>query len=139
MLHKLQHPQIPRFWEFFGDDKRLFLVQDYIEGKTYQSLLEERIAAGQTFSEGEIIELLRQLLPVLSYLHSLGIIHRDISPDNLICRASDKLPVLIDLGGVTWGMTWPIMAVILGVKGNEWAWKSRLWNSLTSSPLSYGR
>jgi serine/threonine-protein kinase len=101
MLHKLQHPQIPRFWEFFRDGKRLFLVQDYIEGKTYQSLLEERITAGQTFSEGEIIELLRQLLPVLSYLHSLGIIHRDISPDNLICRASDKLPVLIDLGGVT--------------------------------------
>lgn len=101
MLHKLQHPQIPRFWEFFRDGRRLFLVQDYIEGKTYQSLLEERIAAGQTISEAEIIELLRQLLPVLSYLHSLGIIHRDISPDNLICRASDGLPVLIDLGGVT--------------------------------------
>jgi serine/threonine-protein kinase len=31
---------------------------------------------------------------------------------------------------VTLGMTWPIMAVILGVKGNEWAWKSRRWNSV---------
>ncbi len=101
MLHKLQHPQIPRFWEFFRDGTRLFLVQDYIEGKTYQSILEDRIAAGQTFSEAEIIKLLRQLLPVLSYLHSLGVIHRDISPDNIICRASDGLPVLIDLGGVT--------------------------------------
>ena len=101
MLHKLQHPQIPRFWEFFRQEKRLFLVQDYIEGKTYHSLLEERIAQGQTFSEAEIIKLLQQLLPVLSYLHSLGVIHRDISPDNIICRNQDKLPVLIDLGGVT--------------------------------------
>jgi serine/threonine-protein kinase len=30
----------------------------------------------------------------------------------------------------TFGMTWPIMAVILGVKGNEWAWKSRRWQSV---------
>jgi len=30
----------------------------------------------------------------------------------------------------TFGMTWPIMAIILGVKGNEWAWKSRRWRSV---------
>ncbi|HEY9666330.1 MAG TPA: protein kinase [Coleofasciculaceae cyanobacterium] len=101
ILHRLSSPQIPRFWEFFREGRRLFLVQDYIEGKTYQSLLEERIALGQYFSEAEIIELFQQLLPVLSYLHSLGIIHRDIAPDNIICRALDRLPVLIDLGGVT--------------------------------------
>jgi serine/threonine-protein kinase len=27
-------------------------------------------------------------------------------------------------------MTWPIMAIVLGVKGNEWAWKSRRWKSI---------
>ena len=101
ILHKLSSPQIPKFWEIFRDGQRLFLVQDYIAGKTYQTLLEERLASGQTFSETEIIELLQQLLPVLSYLHTCGVIHRDISPDNLICRASDGMPVLIDLGGVT--------------------------------------
>lgn len=100
MLHKLRHPQIPRFWEFFRDGKRLFLVQDYIEGQTYESILHERLSSNQRFSEVEILQLFRQLLPILSYLHSLGIIHRDISPDNIICRAQDRLPVLIDLGGV---------------------------------------
>jgi|GEM_PF-1577420 len=100
ILHKLSSPQIPRFWEFFCEGRRLFLVQDYIEGKTYQSLLEERITVGQTFSEAEIIEIFRQLLPVLSYIHTVGVIHRDISPDNIICRARDHTPVLIDLGGV---------------------------------------
>ncbi len=100
MLHKLSSPQIPKFWEFFRDGKRLFLVQDYIEGKTYQTLLEERLSKGQRFSETEIIQLFQQLLPVLSYLHQLGVIHRDIAPDNIIRRASDGVPVLIDLGGV---------------------------------------
>jgi serine/threonine protein kinase len=39
-------------------------------------------------------------LPILSYIHSLNIIHRDISPDNLILRNADNLPILIDFGGV---------------------------------------
>ena len=99
-LHKLQHPQIPKFWEFFREGDRLFLVEDYIEGSTYEDLLHQRLQQGRTFTEAEIIDFLRQILPILSYLHDLRIIHRDISPDNIICRSSDGLPVLIDLGGV---------------------------------------
>ncbi|MEB3338314.1 MAG: serine/threonine-protein kinase, partial [Leptolyngbyaceae bacterium] len=104
VLYQLQHPQIPRFRELFrvqiaGQD-RLFLVQDYVEGQTYQSLLAARQQQGQRFSEPEVMQLLWQLLPVLHYIHSLGVVHRDISPDNLILRSSDRLPVLIDFGGV---------------------------------------
>lgn len=103
-LYQLQHPQIPRFRELFraewqGRD-RLFLVQDYVEGRTYQELLHTRQQQGQSFSEAEITDLLLQLLPVLDYIHTAGVIHRDISPDNLILRQTDCLPVLIDYGGV---------------------------------------
>lgn len=99
-LHKLQHPQIPRFWELFREGKRLFLVQEWIEGETFDALLRKRVQRGECFSEAEIVQLFCQLLPVLSYLHRLGVIHRDISPDNIICRERDGLPVLIDFGGV---------------------------------------
>ncbi len=44
------------------------------------------------------------MLPVLDNIHSRGIIHRDISPDNIILRESDKLPVLIDFGVVKAGV-----------------------------------
>ncbi|MEH2316644.1 serine/threonine-protein kinase [Nostoc sp.] len=104
VLYKLQHPQIPRFRELLrlnlGGKEYLFLVQDYVEGETYNSLLNARIQGGLRFTEVEIRQLLQQILPVLEYIHSLGVIHRDISPDNLMLRTVDQLPVLIDFGGV---------------------------------------
>jgi serine/threonine-protein kinase len=104
ILYKLQHSQIPKFRELFRaklqDEGHLFLVQDYIEGETYRALLDGRKRQGQKFTEPEVKQLMLQLLPVLDYIHGLGVIHRDISPDNIIFRNSDSLPVLIDFGGV---------------------------------------
>lgn len=99
-LYQIEHRQIPKFRETFEEDSRLFLVQDYVEGKTYATLLEEKIKDRETFSEAEVFHLMDSLLPVLDYLHQKGIIHRDISPENIICRESDRLPVLIDFGVV---------------------------------------
>ncbi len=104
VLYQLGHKQIPEFRELLNVESetggRLFLVQDYIAGPTYQSLLQERQRFGGQFTETEIRHLLYQLLPVLAYIHSLGIVHRDISPDNIILRQTDGLPVLIDFGSV---------------------------------------
>ncbi|GAB4368749.1 MAG: hypothetical protein Kow00121_08150 [Elainellaceae cyanobacterium] len=99
-LYQIQHPQIPLFQATFEADQRLFLVQDYVEGKTYRALLTERKAQGGTFSEAEVLQLVQQLLPVLAHIHGKGIIHRDIAPDNIIFRQRDQLPVLIDFGVV---------------------------------------
>lgn len=118
-LYQIKHPQVPQFRANFEQDGRLFLVQDYVEGKTYRELLNERKAqtvvqptnvnpASPTpnqnkngvFSESEVRSLLLQLLPVLDHLHSKSIIHRDITPDNIILRESDRMPVLIDFGVV---------------------------------------
>lgn len=99
-LYQLAHPQLPKFREFFkakfGKVGCLFLAQDYVEGKTYWDLLKSQ----QCFSEAKVTDLMCKILPVLSYIHSRGVIHRDISPDNVIMRLSDSLPVLIDFGGV---------------------------------------
>lgn len=103
ILYRLEHPQIPRFREIFRasvNGGRLFLVQDYVDGDTYLTLLRQRQQQGTCFSEEEVKQLIYHLLPVLAYIHSLGVVHRDISPDNLICRRSDRLPILIDFGGV---------------------------------------
>ncbi|TAF07829.1 MAG: serine/threonine protein kinase [Nostocales cyanobacterium] len=104
VLKKIQHPQIPRFHTSLqakiGTKDFFFLVQDYVEGANYYQLFAHRQSQGKSFSEEEVMNLLHNILPILSYIHSLDIVHRDISPDNLILRQSDGLPVLIDFGGV---------------------------------------
>lgn len=100
ILYQIQHPQIPKFRAIFEENQRLFLLQDYIEGKTYRSILQERQITNSLFSEAEVLTFLQQILPVLAHIHSFNIIHRDISPDNIIRRESDQMPVLIDFGVV---------------------------------------
>ncbi|WP_310429639.1 protein kinase domain-containing protein [Chamaesiphon sp. VAR_48_metabat_135_sub] len=100
LLYQLQHLQIPRFWASFEEQNRVFLVRDYMPGKTYQDLLEERRDLGKAFSEAEVWQFLLQILPVVGYIHSKGAVHKAISPAHICCRDSDRLPVLIDFGVV---------------------------------------
>jgi len=100
VLAKLRHTQIPGFHQTLqvrlGNQEYLFLVQDYVAGETLATLLD----TGKIFSELEVQTLLQQILPVLAYIHSQNVVHRDISPDNLMWRSYDSVPVLIDFGGV---------------------------------------
>lgn len=100
ILYELDHPQIPKFLAWFEEQERLFLIQEYVDGKTYSELLRDRVSQGKTFSEAEVIQWLKDVLPVLDYLHSCKIIHRDISPDNLMQPSLGSKPMLIDLGVV---------------------------------------
>ncbi|WP_138498922.1 serine/threonine-protein kinase [Nostoc sp. PA-18-2419] len=100
ILYQIEHPQVPKFRERFEQNQRLFLVEDYVAGQTYRTLLSEKQAVGQTFTQAEVFKLIQSLLPVLEHIHSRGIIHRDISPENIILRDSDGKPVLIDFGVV---------------------------------------
>lgn len=109
ILYQIQHPQVPRFRAIFEDEQRLFLVQSFIEGPTCRHLLRARKQQGATFSEAEVLHILKHLLSVLTYLHDREIIHRDISPENIILQpvaesqretVAASLPVLIDFGAV---------------------------------------
>lgn len=89
-----QHPQIPALLAYFKDGNDLYLVQEFIEGQTLQTELEQY----GIFSEFKIRELLLDFLAVLKFVHQQGVIHRDIKPDNIIRRRQDGKLVLIDFG-----------------------------------------
>lgn len=94
-LHDLgEHPHIPALQAYFEQDQRLYLVQQFIEGPTLSQELQQQ----GPFSERKIREVLVRLLPILKFVHDRSVIHRDITPANIIRRNLDNRLVLIDFG-----------------------------------------
>ena len=90
------HSQIPKLYGHFEEDGFFFLAQEWIDGET----LSDRVKSVGKMSEKEVKKVLSSLLPVLEYIHSKQIIHRDIKPQNVLVRKCDDEPVLIDFGVV---------------------------------------
>ncbi|WP_016951118.1 protein kinase [Anabaena sp. PCC 7108] len=100
-----EHKQIPNLFAFFTitlpslqlnqADQFFYLVQEYIDGQN----LEEELIQNGNFSEDKVLEILREILPVLRFIHDRGIIHRDIKPSNIMRRRDGKL-FLLDFGAV---------------------------------------
>jgi len=97
-LQGVLHPQVPRLGGAISAGDTLWLVREWQLGRTYQDLRQARLERQLVFGAGEVLLLLRQLLPVLAVLHSQELVHGDLTPANLLRRDSDGLPVLLDFG-----------------------------------------
>ncbi len=97
VLYQLgNHDQIPRLLAHFEDNQEFFLVQEFVEGEPLDKLLQ----IDSTWTEGQVLRRLHDLLQVLVFVHEQQVIHRDIKPSNLIRRRHDDKLVLIDFGAV---------------------------------------
>jgi len=97
VLHKLgSHDQIPRLLANFEEDGQFYLVQELIEGHSF----DRELISGHKWRESEAIALLQDILTTLAFVHQQKVIHRDLKPDNLIRRQRDRKLVLIDFGAV---------------------------------------
>ena len=97
ILEKLgRHPQIPQLLAHFEQKKEFIIVQEFIAGHT----LSVELPLGHCWSENKVILMLKDVLQTLKFVHSYGVIHRDIKPNNLIRRDEDNKLVLIDFGAV---------------------------------------
>jgi serine/threonine protein kinase, bacterial len=112
--------QIPGLYAYFSSGGQFYLVQEWVEGDT----LTAKVQKQGLFSEVAVQELFMDLLPVLDYVHSKNIVHRDIKPDNIIVRHRDGKPVLIDFGAVRESMGTvvnsqgnPTSSIVIGTPG----------------------
>lgn len=88
------HPQIPALLTYLEQEGHQYLIQEFIDGRN----LAQELADEGAFSESQIWQLLKELLPVVQFMHHHQVIHRDIKPANIIRdRVTQKL-FLVDLG-----------------------------------------
>lgn len=90
------HDQIPRLLAYFVENQNFYLVQEFIEGHP----LTDELILGERWNETQVVQMLISVLSILEFVHSQGVIHRDIKPDNIIRRYSDGKLVLVDFGAV---------------------------------------
>ena len=98
ILKSLDHPGIPKYYDFFVDNNHKYLVMELIHGHNLEQFVRQR---GEIDPE-RTIKWMMQVCDILDYLHNLEppLVHRDIKPANLILRNLDSRLMLLDFGAV---------------------------------------
>jgi serine/threonine-protein kinase len=96
-LKALNHPGIPKFYDFFMEAGKKYLVMELIHGQNLEQLAQQGLP-----SRPAAIAWMIQTCQVLAYLHTLPIplIHRDIKPSNLMLRSLTQQIAVLDFGAV---------------------------------------
>ncbi len=97
ILATLNHPAIPKIYDFFSINERSYLVEEFIHGKDLEALLNETEGF---FSEEQVLGWAIELCEVLQFLHGHKpdpIIFRDMKPSNVMLNQSQHI-VLVDFG-----------------------------------------
>jgi len=93
-LARFDHRHIVKVHRFFEAHGTAYIVMEYAEGETLSAYLERK----GTLTEAELKALLYPILDGLAVVHGTNFLHRDIKPGNIILRAEDSSPVLLDFG-----------------------------------------
>ena len=94
IVHQFRHSNVVRVHRFVAAHGTAYIVMEYVEGDSLAALLESR----GPLSAAEWRPWLDRLLDGLEHVHGQGYLHRDIKPGNVVVRAADSEPVLIDFG-----------------------------------------
>jgi len=86
ILTELNHPGIIRLIDVYEEEEFLFIITELMEGGELLDRLSER----KTFCEEDAIQLVKNILEAIRYLHDLKIAHRDLKPENLLLKSKDN-------------------------------------------------
>ena len=90
----LDVPGVVKAWNYFQENQTAYLVMEYVQGISLRSWLEQN---GEVPSFDEALEMLRPVVLALANIHKKGLLHRDITPDNLMVGANGTVK-LLDFG-----------------------------------------
>lgn len=98
VLKSLEHSGIPKYYDFFVENNRKYIVMELIHGHNLEQFVNQRGAT----EPKRTITWMMQICNILEYLHNLEppLVHRDIKPANLMLRNLDSRLMLLDFGAV---------------------------------------
>ena len=100
-LARSVHPGIVGIHQVFRENNTAYIAMEFVDGVDLVTLREEQ---PERITDTLLNDILKQALGTLAFIHDLGILHRDISPDNFLL-SSDGTVTLIDFGAATGGQT----------------------------------
>ena len=93
-LAKLDHPNIVGVHQVFEDNETAYMALDCIDGQDLLDIIDDK---KQKLSPDQVRRILLKILDAVAYVHDMGVLHRDISPDNILLDGAGQ-PILIDFG-----------------------------------------
>ena len=90
MLAKLRHPNITMLYNLLQTNGCQYMIMEYVEGETFESLLKSRGA----FSVKQVMDVAVPTLEGLQHAHSKGVIHRDLKPSNLMLSTEGEVKIM---------------------------------------------
>lgn len=91
-LRRLSHPNIPKIYEIYQSENDGIVIEEFVSGEILEAKLEDGF-----LSEEKVIKYAVQILDALQEIHKRNIIHRDVTPSNVLI-SSDDIVKLIDFG-----------------------------------------
>jgi serine/threonine-protein kinase PpkA len=104
VLAKLTHHHVSRIYDQGFTDDYAYIAMEYLSGGTLKQEIRARGTPGNSLTgtpaqiHGRVIDLLRQIASALHAIHKLGLVYRDLKPDNLMFRTVNGELVLVDFG-----------------------------------------
>ena len=89
IVARLSHPNIVQIYDAGEEERRPYIVMEYVEGETFAALLGRR----RRLPVDEVVELAAQICGGLGHAHSAGLVHRDIKPQNLLLTPGGEVKI----------------------------------------------
>lgn len=99
-LSKIDHPNVVKVHDVFDANGTSYIAMEYVQGETLKQLVLRLKSKDEGLGANQLRHIFRKLAMALRHVHHAGMLHQDISPDNVLIRPNTE-PVLIDFGSVS--------------------------------------
>ena len=97
LAHQVTHKNVIRIYDLGDADGVKFISMEFVEGVDLRALISERTKENKKFSPEEAVEITEQICRALEATHNVGVIHRDLKPQNIMRDATGRV-LLMDFG-----------------------------------------